>query len=130
MKKLILALSIIVALVSSSPALAKPESWYAKLAAAPLQLTHHNAYTLTGCITTPIALYAAGYLHMVYANLDKVMCDGSIPTEVKNMIYDTHPLVASGLLVALWAGITYTAGSLTKSNAKALMNVFDIPELK
>lgn len=128
-KKLLLSL-LIISLSAASTASAKPESWYAKLAAIPLQVTHKNAYILTGIITTPIAAYAGLYLNMIYCNLDRVQCDSNMPQEVANMILRNPPLVPALLLAAAWAGITFTAGSLTKSTSKAFMNAFDIPEIK
>ncbi len=130
MKKIVLSLLIITAITVSSTISAQPETWYGKLAATPLQITNHNAYLLTGCVTTPIAVYAACFLHMLYSNLDKVRCDESITPEIKNMIIKTNPAIPAIALAAAYAGVTFVGGALTKSSTKALMNAFDIPELK
>lgn len=129
-KKLLLSLSLVAALGTSSDMAAKPETWYGKLAAAPIQFVHHNAYTLNGLVTTPIALYTSGYLYMIYMSLEKFNTDATIPLQVKNMISKTHPAIPAALIAAAWAGITFAGVTLTKSSCKVVMNVFDIPNLE
>lgn len=129
MKKLLLSFCLITAL-NATIVSAKPETWYGKLAAAPIQIIHSNSYNAASCITTPIALYGAFMYHVcrVHAQ-DKLKCNPNA-TIWEHLLAETHPIIPTTLIAALWVGTTYVAGSFNKATSKALMNAFDIPELE
>jgi hypothetical protein len=122
MKKILLSLALATTVGTSSDIFAKPETWYGKLAASPIQFVHHNAYTLNGLITIPIVLSSSSFFYILCTSDD-------IPLEARNIIPKLHPAVPATMIAAIWAGMTLVGGTLTKSSCKVIMNLFDIPDL-
>lgn len=131
MKKLLfLSLPLAITLSTGASLSAQPTSWYGKLAATPIQLVHHNAYVVAGCVTTPLALLGAAALITVYSNPEQMARLAAEYDVVANILTNNNPALFYTALAGTWAGLTYTGGKVIKSVSKSIMNVFDIPELE